>query len=176
MHSLAASSCNFLPQFESVRVRARVSLPTVLYMMVLGRLAVLCLSIKAVAAADSNAERLPKSAAAPEAVEDDAITPSTPAAATAAKEDGIRLSPGEQLLAGSVARIVAQTVLHPLEVVRTRRQAVGVRMRWDAPTLLRGLAPQFALSAPAGALLFGTLEATKTWVGAHPELSAALGF
>uniref|UniRef100_A0A7S2H2A9 Mitochondrial carrier protein n=2 Tax=Octactis speculum TaxID=3111310 RepID=A0A7S2H2A9_9STRA len=70
----------------------------------------------------------------------------------------------DNLIAGSVARIVAQTVLHPLDVIRTRRQAVGVDMRWNIPTLLRGITPQTVLSAPAGALQFLTMEKTKRFL------------
>ena len=67
----------------------------------------------------------------------------------------------EKMLAGSVARVAAQTLLHPLDVIRTRRQAAGVAQRYDVPTLLRGVAPQAILSLPAGAIQFGTLEYAK---------------
>ena len=72
-----------------------------------------------------------------------------------------KLTFGEKMLAGSLARVVAQTALHPLDVVRTRRQAAGVRVRLDVPTLLRGISPQALLSLPAGAIQFGALELSK---------------
>jgi len=75
----------------------------------------------------------------------------------------------EQLMAGSVARMVAQTVLHPIDVVRTRRQAVGVPMRFDAQTLVRGITPQFWLAGPAGAVQFGALEFTRRTFNRVPQ-------
>ena len=59
------------------------------------------------------------------------------------------------------ARVVAQSLLHPVDVVRTRKQAVDVEVLYDARTLGRGLVPQVFLSAPAGAVQFSTLEAVK---------------
>lgn len=58
------------------------------------------------------------------------------------REAVVQITPLEQLVAGSIARMVAQTMLHPIDVVRTRRQAVGVAVRFDAATLLRGISPQ----------------------------------
>jgi hypothetical protein len=121
----------------------------------------------------------------------------------------------DKLIAGSIARVVAQTALHPLgarervrapresrrdlrpagdaghpttrdvirgamcdarppplfgasrsrrrapaarDVIRTRKQASGVTVSYDARTLGRGIWPQSVLSAPAGAIQFLTLE------------------
>ena len=60
--------------------------------------------------------------------------------------------------------LVAMTILHPLDVVRTRRQAKGIEMIWDAPTLLRGIGPSTGLAGPAGALQFCSLEASKKFL------------
>lgn len=76
----------------------------------------------------------------------------------------------DRMIAGSVARTVAQTILHPLDTLRTRAQAAK---RGDLPsasaagaapaeplarTLGRGLLPQVLLAGPAGAIQFATLE------------------
>jgi solute carrier family 25 S-adenosylmethionine transporter 26 len=75
------------------------------------------------------------------------------------------LSFADRLIAGSIARTVAQTMLHPLDTLRTRAQA---RKRGDAPpaeplarTLLRGIIPQVLFAGPAGAIQFATLEWAK---------------
>lgn len=71
----------------------------------------------------------------------------------------------ERLIAGSIARTVAQTVLHPLDTLRTRAQAkkrgdVGAAAAAEplARTLARGILPQVLLAGPAGALQFAMLE------------------
>ena len=43
---------------------------------------------------------------------------------TLAKEPELKLSVSEQLIAGSLARVAAGALLHPIDVIRTRRQAV----------------------------------------------------
>jgi solute carrier family 25 S-adenosylmethionine transporter 26 len=67
----------------------------------------------------------------------------------------------ERMLAGSAARGVAQTFLHPIDVARTRLQAKGVAMKWSADTVLKGVGPQFFLAFPAGALQFAAYEWAK---------------
>lgn len=67
----------------------------------------------------------------------------------------------ERLVAGSAARGVAQSVLHPIDVARTRLQAKGVSMTFTPNTFVKGIAPQFWLAFPAGALQFAAYEAGK---------------
>jgi solute carrier family 25 S-adenosylmethionine transporter 26 len=80
------------------------------------------------------------------------------------------LSFTDVILAGAGARVFAQTLLHPLEVVRTRTQAFrGKTMpilpfRGKAGLLLKGIFPQMLLSGPAGALQFGALEIAKVCI------------
>ena len=67
----------------------------------------------------------------------------------------------EQLIAGSAARGVAQTCLHPIDVVRTRLQAKGVKPNFSPGTFAKGVAPQFFLAFPAGAMQFAAYEWAK---------------
>ena len=82
----------------------------------------------------------------------------------------------ERLIAGSSARGVAQTVLHPIDVARTRLQAKGVTMAFTPRTFVKGIMPQFVLAFPAGALQFAAYEYAKDcfekakMVGAFPEV------
>jgi len=71
----------------------------------------------------------------------------------------------EQLLAGSASRGVAQTVLHPIDVARTRLQAKGVTMKFTPQTFVKGVAPQFLLAFPAGAMQFACYEWSKARFG-----------
>jgi len=70
------------------------------------------------------------------------------------------LSVKEQIIGGSIARLVAQTMLHPVDTLRTRRQVRG-----GLPTkpmdLMKGILPQMALAMPAGAVQFVVMEKTK---------------
>jgi len=83
----------------------------------------------------------------------------------------------EQLIAGSAARGCAQTCLHPIDVLRTRLQAKGVAMDWSVKTFVKGVAPQFVLAFPAGAMQFAAYEWAKARfaelqvVGAPAEVS-----
>ena len=67
----------------------------------------------------------------------------------------------ERMIAGAGARGTAQTLLHPIDVVRTRLQAKGVQMTFSANTFVKGVAPQFVLAFPAGAIQFAAFEFTK---------------
>ena len=67
----------------------------------------------------------------------------------------------ERLIAGAGARGVAQTVLHPIDVARTRLQAKGVEMTFTPKTFVKGVVPQFVLAFPAGALQFASYEFCK---------------
>jgi len=71
----------------------------------------------------------------------------------------------ERLIAGSGARGVAQTLLHPIDVARTRLQAKGVSMTFTPQTFLKGITPQFVLAFPAGALQFAFYEWGKDRLG-----------
>lgn len=68
---------------------------------------------------------------------------------------------GEKMLAGAIARGVAQTVLHPVDVVRTRLQARNVQKSWKPAVFIKGVIPQIVLAIPAGALQFLAFEAAK---------------
>lgn len=81
--------------------------------------------------------------------------------ARAAASRALPLSFGEQMFAGAVARGAAQTVLHPVDVVRTRLQASGVDMRWAPAVFAKGILPQMILASPAGAVQFAAFEASK---------------
>ena len=88
----------------------------------------------------------------------------------------------ERLIAGSSARGVAQTVLHPIDVARTRLQAKGVALQFTPQTFVKGITPQFLLAFPAGAMQFAAYEwckdifAKAKMAGALPEVvSGALG-
>ena len=72
----------------------------------------------------------------------------------------------ERLVAGAGARGVAQTVLHPIDVARTRLQAKGVTMTFTPKTFVKGVVPQFVLAFPAGALQFASYEFCKAKVAA----------
>jgi solute carrier family 25 S-adenosylmethionine transporter 26 len=88
----------------------------------------------------------------------------------------------ERLIAGSSARGVAQTFLHPIDVMRTRLQAKGVAMTLNPKVFAKGIVPQSVLAVPAGALQFMFYEGTKDFfekikfVGDVPEmLAGAIG-
>ena len=68
------------------------------------------------------------------------------------------LSPKETLIAGACARVVAQTILHPLDVVRTRTQAKSLGTSTLRESLFFGMIPQVMLSAPAGAVQFSAVR------------------
>jgi solute carrier family 25 S-adenosylmethionine transporter 26 len=71
----------------------------------------------------------------------------------------------ERMIAGAGARGVAQTLLHPIDVARTRLQAKGVQMVFTPKTFVKGLLPQFALAFPAGASQFACYEWAKEQFG-----------
>lgn len=73
----------------------------------------------------------------------------------------IPLTFGEKMFAGAVARLVAQTVLHPVDVMRTRLQARGVAVSFNPAVFIKGMIPQSLLSIPAGAIQFVSFEAAK---------------
>eukprot|EP00166_Cyanidium_caldarium_P000236 ctg_110.g45 len=69
-------------------------------------------------------------------------------------------------MAGSMARGVAQTVLHPIDVVRTRLQAKGVARNWQPQVFAKGVIPQIVLAIPAGGLQFVAFEWCKAKLAA----------
>lgn len=71
------------------------------------------------------------------------------------------LSFQEKLLSGAIARGVAQTFLHPVDVVRTRLQAKGVKRSWSPIVFTKGVIPQVVLAIPAGAIQFLSYEFCK---------------
>ncbi|KAK7241025.1 S-adenosyl-L-methionine transmembrane transporter [Aureococcus anophagefferens] len=82
----------------------------------------------------------------------------------------------DRMAAGSGARAVAQTCLHPIDVMRTRLQAKSITSALTPRTFLKGITPQFALAIPAGALQFTCYEwakerfARRHMTGALPEI------
>jgi len=74
-----------------------------------------------------------------------------------------QLSAADTMLAGALARVVAQGVLHPLDVVRTRRQVKDLRGSvYEFRAMAYGLSPQLLLSGPAGAIQFTTVDLVRT--------------
>ena len=71
------------------------------------------------------------------------------------------LTPGETLFAGACARMVAQSMLHPLDVVRTRSQAKSRGTSTLRESLAFGLIPQVCGAAPAGAIQFSVNNAAR---------------
>ncbi|EME27560.1 S-adenosylmethionine carrier 1, chloroplastic/mitochondrial [Galdieria sulphuraria] len=67
----------------------------------------------------------------------------------------------EKLLSGAIARGVAQTFLHPVDVARTRLQAKGVKRNWSPGVFTKGVIPQIVLAVPAGAIQFLSYEFCK---------------
>lgn len=88
-------------------------------------------------------------------------TASTTVAAPIAVMKPISLSFGEKMLAGAIARGVAQSVLHPVDVLRTRLQARGVKTTLNPSIFIKGIIPQTLLAIPAGAIQFLAFETAK---------------
>eukprot|EP00172_Hildenbrandia_rubra_P003035 Plantae.Rhodophyta-Hildenbrandia_rubra.ctg44164.p1 GENE.Plantae.Rhodophyta-Hildenbrandia_rubra.ctg44164~~Plantae.Rhodophyta-Hildenbrandia_rubra.ctg44164.p1 ORF type:complete len:366 (-),score=61.41 Plantae.Rhodophyta-Hildenbrandia_rubra.ctg44164:227-1324(-) len=70
----------------------------------------------------------------------------------------------QKMIAGAIARGIAQSILHPVDVVRTRVQAINVSGGWTLGTFLRGISPQIVLALPAGAVQFAAFEGIKEWL------------
>lgn len=71
------------------------------------------------------------------------------------------LTTTEKCWGGAFARLCAQTLLHPLDTIRTRRQVKGgLPTTWKDCT--KGLVPQMAGAMPAGALQFMAYESSKS--------------
>lgn len=68
----------------------------------------------------------------------------------------------EQMIAGGIARGIAQTLLHPVDVARTRLQARNVTMKWTPNVFIKGVLPQVLLASPAGAIQFVAFEKAKS--------------
>lgn len=67
----------------------------------------------------------------------------------------------ERMTAGAIARCAAQTILHPIDVMRTRIQARDVSASWKPGVFVKGVIPQISLAIPAGAIQFLAFEAAK---------------
>lgn len=67
----------------------------------------------------------------------------------------------ERMLAGAIARGIAQTVLHPVDVIRTRLQARDLAASWRPGVFIKGVIPQISLAIPAGAIQFLAFESAK---------------
>eukprot|EP00316_Scyphosphaera_apsteinii_P001699 CAMPEP_0119298684 /NCGR_PEP_ID=MMETSP1333-20130426/850_1 /TAXON_ID=418940 /ORGANISM="Scyphosphaera apsteinii, Strain RCC1455" /LENGTH=293 /DNA_ID=CAMNT_0007299855 /DNA_START=8 /DNA_END=889 /DNA_ORIENTATION=- len=72
----------------------------------------------------------------------------------------------DRLISGAGARGLAQTMLHPIDVMRTRLQAKGLTVTLNPQMFVKGLAPQFFLAFPAGALQFAAYEWSKAQASA----------
>jgi len=71
------------------------------------------------------------------------------------------LTTTEKMWSGAFARLCSQTMLHPLDTIRTRRQAKGgLVTTWMDCT--KGIVPQMAGAMPAGALQFMAYESSKS--------------
>eukprot|EP00871_Galdieria_phlegrea_P002994 jgi/Galph1/3696/GphlegSOOS_G2363.1 len=79
----------------------------------------------------------------------------------ASSNPSLELTFQEKLLGGAIARGVAQTLLHPVDVARTRLQAKGVRRNWSPAVFVKGVIPQIVLAIPAGAIQFLSYEFCK---------------
>ncbi|KAH8058496.1 hypothetical protein JL721_9519 [Aureococcus anophagefferens] len=126
--------------------------------------------IFALSVAATTAELVPKASAL--ALPNPCAASAAAWASAAAKQQPASelLTPGETLVAGAAARMVAQTILHPLDVVRTRTQAVSMGTSSLAESLSFGLIPQVGLSAPAGAIQFTAVrKARKALENALPD-------
>ena len=77
-----------------------------------------------------------------------------------------QLTPSETVLAGACARLVAQTILHPLDVIRTRSQTKNPIEATLLEALPFGLAPQMLLSVPAGSIQFAMVKYWRTQIEA----------
>ncbi|PXF45645.1 putative S-adenosylmethionine carrier 2, chloroplastic [Gracilariopsis chorda] len=84
-----------------------------------------------------------------------------PAKVAAAAAAAVQLTFQEKMLAGAIARCVAQTVLHPIDVLRTRLQAKNVGSVFNASVFVKGIIPQITLAIPAGAIQFLAFESAK---------------
>jgi len=82
-------------------------------------------------------------------------------AKAAASKAAVSLNFQEKMIAGATARGVSQTILHPIDVARTRLQAKGVKKDWSPKVFLKGVLPQIILAVPAGALQFVGFEFCK---------------
>lgn len=88
---------------------------------------------------------------------------SNPTAATATAKTlyKTKMSFTDRMAAGAASRGCAQTLLHPIDVMRTRLQAKNVKADLSPQTFLKGFTPQFTLAIPAGALQFAAYEFAK---------------
>ena len=75
-----------------------------------------------------------------------------------------QLTPGEAVVAGACARLVAQTLLHPLDVIRTRSQTKNPIEATLLEALPFGLAPQMLLSPAAGSIQFICVKYWRTQI------------
>lgn len=67
----------------------------------------------------------------------------------------------DRMLAGAGSRGMTQTVLQPIDVMRTRMQAKNIATALTAGSFVKGIIPQFTLAVPAGALQFSGYEWAK---------------
>ena len=73
----------------------------------------------------------------------------------------------DRMIAGASARGAAQTLLHPIDVMRTRIQAKGLTTVLTPKLFLKGVTPQVTLAFPAGALQFVAYEWCKDKMAAR---------
>ncbi len=79
----------------------------------------------------------------------------------------------DRMIAGASARGAAQTLLHPIDVMRTRIQAKGLTTVLTPKLFLKGVTPQVTLAFPAGALQFVAYEWCKDKMAAVSAVPGA---
>jgi solute carrier family 25 S-adenosylmethionine transporter 26 len=78
------------------------------------------------------------------------------------------------VLAGSVASATVDTVIYPLDTLKTRMQApAGFRRSGGFVNLFAGVVPTALSAIPGGAVFFGVYEPAKQLIGGDGEPSAA---
>eukprot|EP00741_Cyanophora_paradoxa_P014601 tig00020812_g14081.t1 len=88
-----------------------------------------------------------------------------PTPAPAAADDDVQLTHTDNVICGSIARGLAQTLLHPMDVLRTRRQAKTIKTALSLGTFAKGIIPCVVLSVPSGAAQFLSYETVKDKLG-----------
>lgn len=74
------------------------------------------------------------------------------------------------MAAGAVSRTIAQSLLHPADVVKTVLQTqkiTGEKVAWTLPVLMRGMDVQLCFSLPHGAFSYAITEFVKGFMDKH---------
>mmetsp|Transcript_908 Transcript_908/g.2819 ORF Transcript_908/g.2819 Transcript_908/m.2819 type:complete len:283 (-) Transcript_908:1413-2261(-) len=124
--------------------------------------ALLCISLQAVNAEQQEAPRSEEEERAPPKVAKEQEAKKPAAEVCSLKGDRWKnyLTQSEKMWGGAFARLCAQTILHPIDTLRTRRQVRG-GLRSNFGDLCKGIVPQMIGAMPAGALQFIVYEKSK---------------